>query len=151
MAAFTSAALFKGGRRLVRNGFWLSFNDLPPDMPLDLAQKATDCLLLLASIYYGLPHAEGIRGIFPVECHSKPTTPAALRLMFVIKTPSRDTAIHLQKMRDKLKNMIAARLELLDLRAVTEVFLVDQWMAKDLLKLPIDFEEETDRKRRKKR
>jgi hypothetical protein len=128
-----------------------STRELPPDLTGDLVQKATDSLLLLSSIYYGLPHQDGIRGVFPAECHEKPAPPARIQITFVIKTPSRDTAVLLQKMRDSLKNRIAGRLELLDLRLVTDVFLVDQWIAKDLLKLPIDFEEETDRKRRKNR
>lgn len=127
-----------------------STRELPPDLTGDLVQKATDSLLLLSSIYYGLPHQEGIHSVFPAECHERPSPPASIRITFVIKTQSRDTAILLQKMSDSLKNRIAGRLELLDLRTVTQVFLLDQWMAKEQ-RIPIDFEEETDRKRRKGR
>lgn len=127
-----------------------SIKDIPSNLSLDLAQKATDCLLLLASIFYELPHAEGIRGIFPAECHQRPTNPSALRLTFVIKTKGRDVAALLHAEMDLLRQRMAGRLEVLDLRSVTQVFLLDQWMAKDS-GIPIDFEEEASGKTRKRR
>ncbi len=109
-----------------------SVKALPDNLVDDLVQKATDCLLLLGSMYYGLPHAEGIKEDFPENSHVKPNRPAMLRLTFVLKTAARDHALPLQQMRDKLKNKLNGRLELLDLRSSTEILLLDHWMAQEL-------------------
>jgi hypothetical protein len=48
-------------------------------------QKATDCLLLLASIWYDLPYGPRIKGCLPDEWHTLPVAPPRLHLFFVIK------------------------------------------------------------------
>ncbi len=113
-----------------------SVKPLPPNFVDELVQKATDCLLLLGSIYYGLPHAEGIKGDVPSACHAKPQRPASLQMTFVLKTSAKDHALALQPMRDAVTNRLAGRLELLDLRQAAKVVIVDHWLAQ-AMKIPI--------------
>lgn len=118
-----------------------SLRSLPPDLVGELVQKATDCLLLLGSIHYGLPHADGIKGMLPSACHAKPTRAGAIRLTFVLKMARPDQAYELQSMRDALLNRLKGRLELLGLRPFTTVLLLDQWTARER-GVPIVLDEE---------
>ena len=48
-------------------------------------QKASDCLLLLASIWYDLPCAPQARDSVPDERHTRPADPPRLDMFFVVK------------------------------------------------------------------
>lgn len=105
-------------------------------------QKATDCLLLLASIWYGLPYGSDVKLSLPEEWHARPAAPPRLHLYFVIKTPeaSKDM-LGMDALQAKARDKIKGRLELLQVRSATTLFLLDHRAAAKL-GLPIKTEDE---------
>src|SRR5262249_30280382 len=101
--------------------------ELPPALVDELVQKATDCLLLLGSIWHGLPHAEGLKRDLHEEWHQKPVHAGGLRLIFVVKLAEQSHRADMQPMLDKLRNKLAGRLELFALRQIATVELLDHW------------------------
>jgi len=106
-----------------------SFN--PDHYANECVQKATDCLRLLASIWYGLPYGDRARDCVPEEWHSLPAGPLRLRLFFVAKVPEptgeRPTKdpFGLDGLEARARNKMRARLELFQVSKATTLFLMD--------------------------
>src|ERR1700742_2639657 len=66
-----------------------SSDKLPPTLINEFVQKATDCVLLLGSIWHDLPHAEGLKRELYEAWHEKPRNAQSMRLTFVIKVADR--------------------------------------------------------------
>jgi hypothetical protein len=94
-------------------------------------QKATDCLLVLASIWYNLPYGLRARDCFPDEWHMRPSAPPRLHLYFVKKSRSSMTAratqdtVGIDALQAQARNKLRGRLELLQVRQSTTLFLMD--------------------------
>jgi hypothetical protein len=99
----------------------------------ELVQKATDCLLLLASVWYELPRGDAIRSCLPDEWHEH-ADGQPIQLNFVLKTAD---VVPLHSLQDKLRNKLLGRQELLALRTVTTVYLVNHELAVSELGLPL--------------
>lgn len=108
----------------------------------ECVQKATDCILLLASIWYGLPYGPQVKGCVPNEWHVRPAVPPRLHLFFVIKVPetSKD-ALGMDALQARARNKMKGRLELLQVRSATTLFLLDHRTAK-AFGLPIKTEDD---------
>ncbi len=101
----------------------------------ECVQKATDCLLLLASVWHDLPLGPEIRAQIPEPWHQKPNRPKTLNMFFVFKVPesSRGAVARDPVAWDALeataRNRLNGRRELFLLRAAAEVFLMDHLAA----------------------
>jgi hypothetical protein len=97
----------------------------------ECVQKATDSILLFASIWYGLPYAARLRAWVPEEWHEKPREPSSLSLFFVFKIPEppdrgpQSQSIAWTTLEANARNRLKARRELFQLSAIAEVFLMD--------------------------
>ena len=94
-------------------------------------QKATDSLLLLASVWYGLPYGPQVRGCLPEEWHARPGAETRLHLFFVIKVsestdagPTKDP-LGMDALEAKARNKMRGRLEMLQVLPATTVFLMN--------------------------
>lgn len=116
-----------------------STRDLSPDWLIgDLVQKATDSLLLLASVWYGFPRGDAIRACLPDEWHEHAER-QPIQLNFVLKTAD---VVPLHDLQDRLRNKLLGRQELLALRTVTTVYLVNHEFAVSELGLPLTLADE---------
>jgi hypothetical protein len=94
-------------------------------------QKATDCLLLLASIWYTLPCAHQARDSVPEEWYTRPAAPPRLDMFFVVKVAEsgRGEAVGdplgLEQLQARARNKMRGRLELLGVRPATMLFVMD--------------------------
>jgi hypothetical protein len=95
----------------------------------ECAQKATDCLLLLGSIWYGLPYGPRVSECVPEEWHTLPVTPRRLHLYFVMKEPQSKDPLGMSALQDKVKSKVKGRIELLDLTSATTLFLMNHHFA----------------------
>ncbi len=113
----------------------------------ECAQKATDCLLLLASMWYGLPYGPSVSECVPDEWHTRPVAPPRLHLFFVLKEPPSADAratkdpFGMSALEDKVRNRMRGRIELLKLTPATKLFLMNHRIAAGRL-LPITTEED---------
>ena len=105
-------------------------------------QKATDCLLLLASIWYNLPYGQKVRDCLPDEWHSFPGAPPRLHLFFVIKEPPSADAratkdpLGMDALQGRVRNKMRGRIELLHVTPATTLFLMNH-RAATVRRLPI--------------
>ncbi len=120
---------------------------LPAWLINDLVQKGTDCLLLLASVWYRLPHGDSIRACLPDEWHEH-AEGQPINLTFVLKTAEN---VALQPLQDQLRQKLKGRQELLALRTVTTVSLVNHELAVSELGLPLTPADEPPRRRKRGR
>ncbi len=94
-------------------------------------QKATDCLLLLASIWYNLPYGQRAKDCFPDEWHTRPSAPPHLHVYFVKKSRPSMTArstqdtVGIDALQAQARNKMRGKLELLQVRQATTLFLMD--------------------------
>lgn len=107
----------------------------------ECVQKATDCLLLLASIWYGLPYGPKVRECVPDEWHVLPAAPPRLHLFFVMKEPQSRDPLGMSALEDQVRSKVKGRIELLHLTPATRVFLMNPRTAAGH-KLPITTEED---------
>ncbi|MFT3765515.1 MAG: hypothetical protein QM820_08380 [Minicystis sp.] len=97
----------------------------------ECVQKATDCLLLLASIWYGLPYGSQAKDCVPEEWHTLPAAPPQLRMFFVAKVPEpadqRPTKdpFGWDGLETRARNRMRARIELFRVTPATTLFLMD--------------------------
>lgn len=104
--------------RADRQDLWFKAGDRQTlDIVHELVQKATDSLLLLSSMWYGLPHAAGLQADVPRVWHVRPEPPRALRVTFVLKLATDAQTAALQPMQDSLRNRLKGRLRLLGLES----------------------------------
>ena len=102
----------------------------------ECAQKATDCLLLLGSIWYGLPYGPKVRECVPDEWHTLPVAPPRLHLFFVMREPQSTDPLGMSALEGRVRNKMRGRLELLNLTRATTLFLMNHRTA--AARLPIE-------------
>jgi hypothetical protein len=88
-------------------------------------QKATDCLLVMASVWHDLPLGERLGECLPEEWRAPPAEAVHVQLTFVVKTSDPTDLEVLMKLQDRLRDKLAGRLELLQIRDRTMVLLLD--------------------------
>ncbi len=86
-----------------------------------LINKATDSLLILASAWFGSLQGQEICGDLPVFCHSFPTKPKKIRIVFIFKITDPNIKLQLRDLKDSLQIKLKGRLSLFD----TNVTLTD--------------------------
>lgn len=101
----------------------------------ECVQKATDCLLLLASAWYSLPYGARVRDCIPEEWSTIPVAPPRLHLFFVMKmrpppdARSPQDPVGMDGLEVQARERIKGRLELFQVRQATTLFLMDHRMA----------------------
>ncbi|MEP7119513.1 MAG: hypothetical protein ABJE95_01330 [Byssovorax sp.] len=101
----------------------------------ECAQKATDCLLLLASIWYALPYGLEVRECLPVEWRTLPIAPPRVHLFFVMKEPQSTDPVGMSALQDRVRSKMRGRIELLKLTPATKLFLMNHRVAAHQLPL----------------
>ncbi|MTJ55913.1 hypothetical protein FJR38_26275 [Anabaena sp. UHCC 0253] len=91
-----------------------------PDHLLDkLINKATDSLLILASVWFGSLRGKQICGDLPISCQSFPIQPKNIRLVFIIKVTDANIKLQLSPLKTRLRTKLLGRLSLFDISGVT--------------------------------
>jgi hypothetical protein len=95
----------------------------------ECAQKATDCLLVLASVWHDLPLGPHLVECIPEEWRVRPAAAVRLQLTFVVKTSDPTDLEALIKLQDRLRNKLGGRLELFQVRDRATVLVLDHQRA----------------------
>jgi len=91
-----------------------------PDHLLDkLINKATDSLLILASVWFGSQKGKEICRDIPGSCHNFPVDPRKIKIVFVLKLTDANIKLQLSPLKTRLKNKLTGRLLLFDVSHVT--------------------------------
>lgn len=120
----------------------------------ECVQKATDCLLMLASVWYGLPAGERLRECVPETWQRRPAERGHVFLTFVIKTTTQNDKVSIGQVQNRVRDKLKGRLELLELRGSTTVQIMDHETARQRgvpLKTEEDFAPADDGRRGKGR
>ena len=96
---------------------------LPVDLFDTFVNKATDSLMMLASVWFSSAQGTSISACLPTSCRSFPFHPHKIKLVFLLKVNSH-TIPEIETLRDWLKNRLKGRVALFDM-AVTNVILLD--------------------------
>ncbi len=91
-----------------------------PDELLDkLINKATDSLLILASVWFGSLKGQQICGDLPLSCRSFPERPKNIKIFFILKLTDQNIKLQLSPLRTRLRTKLIGRLSLFDISNVT--------------------------------
>lgn len=96
----------------------------------ECVEKAKDSLLLLGSVWYGLPKKVQLAPDLPAAFLRLPTSDRALKLAFVVKTDEpKSFLLATQALKDRLNGKLNGQRELLGIRDRCEVLLMDHQTA----------------------
>jgi hypothetical protein len=91
-----------------------------PDHLLDkLINKATDSLLILASVWFGSLRGKQICGDLPIFCQTFPVQPKKIKIVFILKLTDTNIKLQLSPLKTRLKDKLIGRLLLFDISHVT--------------------------------
>lgn len=96
----------------------------------ECVQKATDCLLMLVSVWHDLPAGPALRGDLPDTWHAWPGEHGRLSLTFVLKTSAQNDRVSIAQLETRVRDKLKGRLELLHLRRITTVRIMDHQTAR---------------------
>ncbi|XYH96293.1 hypothetical protein ACMHYB_52340 [Sorangium sp. So ce1128] len=96
----------------------------------ECVQKATDCLLMLVSVWHAVPAGPALSGCVPEEWRKRPDGGERVRLTFVVKRSNTDDRTALGPLQSRVRDKLRGRLELLQLGVTTMVFVMDHGSAR---------------------
>lgn len=96
---------------------------LPADLFDGFMNKATDSLLMLASVWFNSAKGAEICHCLPLSCQSFPSRPQKIKLVFLLNVDSYRIP-ELEALRDRIKNRLKGRVALFDL-TVNNIILLD--------------------------
>lgn len=102
----------------------------PAYLKHEFVEKAKDSLLVLGSVWHGLPRQAELRPCLPQAFQAQPTPDRKLKLVFVLKVDDAESfRAAAQPLQDSLRNRLKGHCDLLGVSGLCDILLLDHTTA----------------------